>query len=230
MLIGRVIGDVVATQKHASHHGRKALLVQPLNLDGSARGDAVVALDAVDVLSEVHGSIVAPEWCHVNPMWRHGDANGGSGGDGPGREGAAARRSPLYSKLVSVPCDGPSGLATDQRARAHAPSGRDAGDETWEEEPRRLLYRGGIQLGILECYLSSQRFRISSLASCDMPIAAPSNVEASSTFSGCGVLHFVGSKRFLQKATIRLATRDDSTKANSPQYSSQNRASVFSRS
>ncbi len=48
MLIGRVIGEVVATQKHASHEGRKALLVQPLNLDGSNRGDAVVALDAVD--------------------------------------------------------------------------------------------------------------------------------------------------------------------------------------
>ena len=28
--------------------GRKLLLVQPLNLDGSNRGDAVVALDAVD--------------------------------------------------------------------------------------------------------------------------------------------------------------------------------------
>jgi len=48
MLIGRVIGDLVATQKHASHEGRKLLLVQPLNLDGSDRGDAVVALDAVD--------------------------------------------------------------------------------------------------------------------------------------------------------------------------------------
>ncbi|MBL8296189.1 MAG: EutN/CcmL family microcompartment protein [Bryobacterales bacterium] len=48
MLIARVIGEVVATQKHASHHGRKALLVQPLNLDGSDRGDAVVALDSVD--------------------------------------------------------------------------------------------------------------------------------------------------------------------------------------
>ena len=48
MLIARVIGEVVATQKHASHQGRKALLVQPLNLDGSDRGDAVVALDAVD--------------------------------------------------------------------------------------------------------------------------------------------------------------------------------------
>lgn len=48
MLIARVIGDVVATHKHASHHGQKALLVQPLNLDGSDRGNAVVAFDAVD--------------------------------------------------------------------------------------------------------------------------------------------------------------------------------------
>lgn len=48
MMIGRVIGDVVATHKHASHEGRKALLVQPLELDGSNRGAAVIALDAVD--------------------------------------------------------------------------------------------------------------------------------------------------------------------------------------
>jgi ethanolamine utilization protein EutN len=48
MLIGRVVGELVATQKHPSHEGRKLLLVQPLNLDGSNRGDAVVALDSVD--------------------------------------------------------------------------------------------------------------------------------------------------------------------------------------
>jgi ethanolamine utilization protein EutN len=48
MLIARVIGEVVSTQKHASHKGRKALLVQPLNLDGTNRGDAVIALDSVD--------------------------------------------------------------------------------------------------------------------------------------------------------------------------------------
>jgi ethanolamine utilization protein EutN len=48
MLIARVIGEVVATEKHASHKGRKALLVQPLNLDGTNRGDAVIALDSVD--------------------------------------------------------------------------------------------------------------------------------------------------------------------------------------
>ena len=48
MLIARVIGEVVATQKHPSHEGRKVLVVQPLNLNGSDRGDAVLALDAVD--------------------------------------------------------------------------------------------------------------------------------------------------------------------------------------
>ena len=48
MLIGRVIGEVVATRKHESHEGLKALIVQPLNLDGTDRGDALVAVDAVD--------------------------------------------------------------------------------------------------------------------------------------------------------------------------------------
>ena len=48
MILARVIGDVVATQKDASHKGRKILLVQPLDLDGNDRGDTVLALDAVD--------------------------------------------------------------------------------------------------------------------------------------------------------------------------------------
>ena len=48
MLIARVIGDLVATQKDPSHEGLKLLLVQVLNLDGTDRGDAVVAMDAVD--------------------------------------------------------------------------------------------------------------------------------------------------------------------------------------
>jgi len=48
MLIGRIVGNVVATQKSPSHEGRKILVVQPLNLDGSDRGEAILALDAVD--------------------------------------------------------------------------------------------------------------------------------------------------------------------------------------
>jgi microcompartment protein CcmK/EutM len=45
MLIARVIGDLSATQKHPSHEGLKLLLVQPLNLDGSDRGNPYVAVD-----------------------------------------------------------------------------------------------------------------------------------------------------------------------------------------
>jgi len=48
MLIGKVVGDVVATQKTPSHAGRKILIVQPLQLDGTNRGEAVLALDSVD--------------------------------------------------------------------------------------------------------------------------------------------------------------------------------------
>jgi len=49
MLIARVVGDLVATQKHRSHEGRKLLLVQPINLDGSRRGEPLIALDAIGV-------------------------------------------------------------------------------------------------------------------------------------------------------------------------------------
>lgn len=49
MLIARVIGDITATHKHMSHEGQKLLLVQPLELDQKTpRGDAVIAVDAVD--------------------------------------------------------------------------------------------------------------------------------------------------------------------------------------
>jgi ethanolamine utilization protein EutN len=48
MLIGRVIGEVWATQKQPSHEGRKCLYVQPLDLDGAEKGPPVLALDAVD--------------------------------------------------------------------------------------------------------------------------------------------------------------------------------------
>ena len=48
MQIARVIGDISATRKDASHEGRKILLVQPLELDGSARGAPVVAIDTVN--------------------------------------------------------------------------------------------------------------------------------------------------------------------------------------
>ena len=47
MLIARVVGTVVATQKHRKFEGAKLLLVQPLNLDDSPRGSTLLAVDGV---------------------------------------------------------------------------------------------------------------------------------------------------------------------------------------
>jgi ethanolamine utilization protein EutN len=47
MQIGRVIGTLVSTQKHRKLEGAKLLLVQPLALDGSDRGVALLAIDSV---------------------------------------------------------------------------------------------------------------------------------------------------------------------------------------
>jgi ethanolamine utilization protein EutN len=48
VLIGRVVGNLVATQKNAKLEGTKLLLVQPLDLLGEPRGSAVLAIDGVD--------------------------------------------------------------------------------------------------------------------------------------------------------------------------------------
>ena len=48
MQIAQVVGGLTATQKHASHVGQKLLLVQVLELDGTAKGNPVVAVDAVN--------------------------------------------------------------------------------------------------------------------------------------------------------------------------------------
>lgn len=47
MQVARVVGTVVATQKHRKFEGAKLLLVQPLNLDGTPRGTTLLAVDGV---------------------------------------------------------------------------------------------------------------------------------------------------------------------------------------
>jgi microcompartment protein CcmK/EutM len=47
MLIARVVGTVVSTQKHRKFDGAKLLLVQPLTLDDQPRGATLLAVDAV---------------------------------------------------------------------------------------------------------------------------------------------------------------------------------------
>ena len=47
MLIGRVVGTLVSTQKHRKFEGAKLLIVQPLAPDDTPRGNAVLAIDGV---------------------------------------------------------------------------------------------------------------------------------------------------------------------------------------
>jgi ethanolamine utilization protein EutN len=48
MLLARVLGNVVATQKNQRYDGARIMLVQPVNPDGTARGAQMLALDSVD--------------------------------------------------------------------------------------------------------------------------------------------------------------------------------------
>jgi len=48
VLLARVIGNVVATQKNERYREARVMLVQPINPDGSARGSSLLALDSVD--------------------------------------------------------------------------------------------------------------------------------------------------------------------------------------
>ncbi len=70
MIVGRVVGDVVATQKSASHEGRKILMVQPLNLDGTDRGDVVLALDGVDAGIGERVLVVQEGWSAMTAVGR----------------------------------------------------------------------------------------------------------------------------------------------------------------
>ena len=48
MILGRVVGNVVATQKNDRYEGARLLLVEPVDLAGLATGPEILALDSVD--------------------------------------------------------------------------------------------------------------------------------------------------------------------------------------
>jgi ethanolamine utilization protein EutN len=48
MILARVVGNVVATQKNFRYEGGRILVVQPINPDGSDTGEEMLALDSVD--------------------------------------------------------------------------------------------------------------------------------------------------------------------------------------
>lgn len=47
MIIGRIIGSIVSTQKDERLMGKKLLIVRPINLDGTDQNGYVVAVDTV---------------------------------------------------------------------------------------------------------------------------------------------------------------------------------------
>jgi ethanolamine utilization protein EutN len=47
MQIARVVGNVIATQKHRKFEGAKLMLVQPVTLDDQPKGPALLAVDSV---------------------------------------------------------------------------------------------------------------------------------------------------------------------------------------
>ncbi len=47
MIIARILGTVVASQKDERLHGKKLLIVKPINLDGTDQNGYIVAVDTV---------------------------------------------------------------------------------------------------------------------------------------------------------------------------------------
>ena len=47
MIIARILGTVVSTQKDERLHGKKLLIVKPINLDGSDQSGYIVSIDTV---------------------------------------------------------------------------------------------------------------------------------------------------------------------------------------
>lgn len=48
MILARVVGNVVATQKNDRYEGGRIMIVQPIDLDGADLGGEMLALDSVD--------------------------------------------------------------------------------------------------------------------------------------------------------------------------------------
>lgn len=47
MIVGRVVANVVSTEKHRDYVGHKLLMVQPLDASGVPKGKVLLAIDGV---------------------------------------------------------------------------------------------------------------------------------------------------------------------------------------
>jgi ethanolamine utilization protein EutN len=62
MILARVIGNVISTQKNERLTGGRLMMVQPIDLDGSAKGPSFMALDSVDAGSGDTVVVVQEGW------------------------------------------------------------------------------------------------------------------------------------------------------------------------
>ena len=104
MIIARVLGNVVSTEKHPHYKGRKILVVQPITPDGQAKGASFLAVDGVQ--AGVGDTVLVVD-------------EGGSARLAVGDEGAVTIRTAICGIVDSVD------VAGEGAAKA-ASSGRDA--------------------------------------------------------------------------------------------------------
>ena len=91
MQLARVIGTVVATQKHKAFTGAKLLLVQPVGLDDTPRGTALLAVDSVG--AGVHEKVLIV-------------MEGRAAGEALGRKAAQTRLAPIWMRTALAPSGG----------------------------------------------------------------------------------------------------------------------------
>ena len=84
MQLARVVGTVVATQKHPKFEGAKLLLVQPTTVDDQPRGVPLLAVDSVG--AGVHEKVLIV-------------IEGRAAGEALGRKGALPGLCPLTSRM-----------------------------------------------------------------------------------------------------------------------------------
>jgi ethanolamine utilization protein EutN len=72
MIIGRVVGHVVATIKDPSHESVKLLRVQPLTPEGEPNGDPLVVLDTLDAGAGDRVLITLDGWSAGKVLGRSG--------------------------------------------------------------------------------------------------------------------------------------------------------------
>jgi ethanolamine utilization protein EutN len=70
MIIARVVGNIVATQKDVTHEGQKILLVRQVDLAGEEFGNTLLALDGVDAGPGDRVLVVQEGWSAATAVGR----------------------------------------------------------------------------------------------------------------------------------------------------------------